>query len=53
MWPGVGPRLMPIPGALHIYREGEPVGMPHVMYLPGGTATSMNTRPLTNCSVAW
>ena len=36
MWPGVGPRLMPIPGALHIYREGEPVGMPHVMYLPGG-----------------
>ena len=35
MWPGIGPRLMPIPGALHIYRESDPVGMPHVMYLPG------------------
>lgn len=35
MWPGAGPRLMPIPGALHIYREGDPMGMPHVMYLPG------------------
>ncbi|OCW21963.1 dermonecrotic toxin domain-containing protein [Pseudomonas sp. S3E12] len=35
MWPGVGPRLMPIPGALHIYREGDPAGRPHVMYLPG------------------
>ncbi len=35
MWPGVGPRLMPIPSALHLYRQGDPVGMPHVMYLPG------------------
>ena len=37
MWPGAGPRLLPIPGALHIYREGEPAGTPHVMYLPGVT----------------
>ncbi len=35
MWPGVGSRLMPIPGALHIYRENDPPGAPHVMYLPG------------------
>ncbi|WP_348750944.1 dermonecrotic toxin domain-containing protein [Pseudomonas rhodesiae] len=35
MWPGVGPRLMPVPGALHLYRQGDPQGMPHVMYLPG------------------
>ncbi|AUG09106.1 dermonecrotic toxin domain-containing protein [Pseudomonas sp. S09G 359] len=34
-WPGVGPRLMAIPGALHLYREGEPPGTPHVIYLPG------------------
>lgn len=34
-WPGVGPRLMPIPGALHLYREGDPPGAPHVIYLPG------------------
>lgn len=35
MWPGAQTRLTPIPGALHIYREGDPAGMPHVMYLPG------------------
>jgi len=35
MWPGTGPRLTPIPGALHIYREGDPADAPHVMYLPG------------------
>lgn len=35
MWPGTQARLIPIPGALHIYREGDPLGMPHVMYLPG------------------
>lgn len=35
MWPGVGPRLMPIPGALHIYRADDPAQSPHVMYLPG------------------
>lgn len=35
MWPGVGPRLTPIPGALHIYREGDAVVGPHVMFLPG------------------
>ncbi len=35
MWPGVGPRLMPILGALHIYRQGDPSGMPHVIFLPG------------------
>jgi len=34
-WPGVGPRLMPIPGALHLYRESDPPGAPHVIYLPG------------------
>lgn len=35
MWPGVRQRLLPIPGALHIFRDGDPTGMPHVMYLPG------------------
>ncbi|MCS4313403.1 hypothetical protein M2397_003711 [Pseudomonas sp. BIGb0381] len=39
MWPGMGPRLMPIPGALHIYREGDPTEAPHVMYLPGANRT--------------
>ncbi|NVZ20453.1 dermonecrotic toxin domain-containing protein [Pseudomonas costantinii] len=33
MWPG-SPAVA-IPGALHIYREGEPVEAPHVIYLPG------------------
>ncbi len=37
MWPGVGPRLMPIPGALHIHRADDPAQSPHVMYLPGLT----------------
>ncbi|MFQ6348996.1 dermonecrotic toxin domain-containing protein [Pseudomonas sp. R11F] len=34
LWPG-SPALA-IPGALHLYREGEPVDAPHVLYLPGG-----------------
>lgn len=33
MWPGTP--AVAVPGALHIYREGEPVGVPHVIYLPG------------------
>ncbi|WP_248732192.1 DUF6543 domain-containing protein [Pseudomonas sp. MWU13-2517] len=33
MWPG-SPALA-IPGALHLYRAGEPVDAPHVIYLPG------------------
>ncbi|KWU48911.1 dermonecrotic toxin domain-containing protein [Pseudomonas palleroniana] len=33
LWPG-SPALA-IPGALHLYREGEPVDAPHVIYLPG------------------
>ncbi len=32
-WPGTP--AIAIPGALHIYGEGEPVGVPHVIYLPG------------------
>lgn len=33
MWPGTP--AVAIPGALHIYREGEPADVPHVIYLPG------------------
>jgi len=33
MWPGAG--SVPIPGALHIYREGDPGDAPHVIYVPG------------------
>jgi len=33
MWPGVV--SVPIPGALHIYREGDPSDGPHVIYIPG------------------
>lgn len=35
LWPGVYQTPIPIPGALHIYREGDPLGTPHVIYLPG------------------
>ncbi len=33
MWPGTP--AVAVPGALHIYREGEPAEAPHVIYLPG------------------
>ncbi|WP_395611275.1 dermonecrotic toxin domain-containing protein [Pseudomonas sp. B22129] len=33
MWPGT-PSIA-IPGALHIYRAGDPSGAPHILYLPG------------------
>ncbi|ANF87397.1 hypothetical protein A7J50_4035 [Pseudomonas antarctica] len=33
MWPGTP--AVAIPGALHFYREGDPDGVPHVVYLPG------------------
>ncbi|WP_237151316.1 DUF6543 domain-containing protein [Pseudomonas sp. ADAK18] len=33
MWPGAV--SVPIPGALHIYREGDPSDAPHVIYIPG------------------
>ncbi|WP_338723439.1 DUF6543 domain-containing protein [Pseudomonas tolaasii] len=33
LWPGT-PSIA-IAGALHIYREGDPVGVPHIIYLPG------------------
>lgn len=33
LWPGTP--AMVIPGALHIYREGDPSGVPHIIYLPG------------------
>ncbi len=33
MWPGTP--AVAIPGALHVYREGDPSGAPHVIYLPG------------------
>lgn len=35
MWPGVYETPIPLPGALHIYREGDPLEAPHVIYLPG------------------
>jgi hypothetical protein len=35
MWPGT-PSIA-IPGALHIYRENEPAGVPHIVYLPAVT----------------
>ncbi|NWA86642.1 dermonecrotic toxin domain-containing protein [Pseudomonas sp. D2002] len=34
-WPGTNQALVPIPGALHIYREGVVGDTPHVIYLPG------------------
>ncbi len=34
LWPGVS--AVAIPGALHLYREGDPSDAPHVVYLPGG-----------------
>ncbi|AZF06505.1 dermonecrotic toxin domain-containing protein [Pseudomonas sp. R5-89-07] len=33
MWPGTS--SIAIPGALHIYRENDPIDVPHVVYLPG------------------
>ncbi|WP_219855119.1 MULTISPECIES: dermonecrotic toxin domain-containing protein [Pseudomonas] len=33
MWPGTS--AVAIPGALHLYREGDPVDAPHVIHLPG------------------
>ena len=33
MWPGTP--AIAVPGALHVYREGDPSGAPHVIYLPG------------------
>ncbi|KMT56889.1 dermonecrotic toxin domain-containing protein [Pseudomonas fildesensis] len=33
MWPGTS--AVAIPGALHLYREGDPSDAPHVIYLPG------------------
>lgn len=33
LWPGT-PSIA-IPGALHIYRQGDPSGVPHIIYLPG------------------
>lgn len=33
LWPGT-PAVV-IPGALHIYREGDPCDVPHIIYLPG------------------
>lgn len=34
-WPGTNQALVPVPGALHIYREDIVGGAPHVIYLPG------------------
>ncbi|OAE13801.1 hypothetical protein AZH11_04510 [Pseudomonas simiae] len=34
-WPGINQAQVPIPGALHIYREGLMGDSPHVIYLPG------------------
>ncbi|MBC2379716.1 hypothetical protein HF257_01580 [Pseudomonas sp. WS 5106] len=33
LWPGT-PSIA-IPGALHLYRQGDPSGLPHIIYLPG------------------
>ncbi len=33
LWPGTP--AVAIPGALHLYREGDPSEAPHVVYLPG------------------
>ncbi len=35
MWPGAGPRLMPILAPCIFIVRRVPMGMPHVMYLPG------------------
>lgn len=34
-WPGTNQALVPVPGALHIYRDGIAGDAPHVIYLPG------------------
>ena len=34
-WPGTHQVQVPIPGALHLYREGVVGDTPHVIYLPG------------------
>ncbi|WP_428552471.1 dermonecrotic toxin domain-containing protein [Pseudomonas edaphica] len=34
-WPGTNRALVPVPGALYIYREGIAGDTPHVIYLPG------------------
>ncbi|MFL1555407.1 dermonecrotic toxin domain-containing protein [Pseudomonas sp. O11] len=35
VWPGTNQAQVPIPGALHIYREGDVEDTSHVIYLPG------------------
>lgn len=35
MWPGTNRALVPIPGAMHIYRDGVVGATPQVVYLPG------------------
>ncbi|MDQ0702744.1 hypothetical protein QF043_001536 [Pseudomonas sp. W3I7] len=34
-WPGTNRALVPVPGALHIYRDDVAGNTPHVIYLPG------------------
>ena len=34
-WPGTNQALVPVPGALHIYRDDIEGDTPHVIYLPG------------------
>ncbi|MCF5235041.1 hypothetical protein GIW30_05860 [Pseudomonas sp. PA-5-4G] len=34
-WPGTNRALVPVPGALHIYRDDIAGDTPHVIYLPG------------------
>ena len=34
-WPGTNQALVPVPGALHIYRDDIAGDTPHVIYLPG------------------
>lgn len=34
-WPGTNQALVPVPGALHIYRDDIAGDAPHVIYLPG------------------
>ncbi|WP_339435545.1 dermonecrotic toxin domain-containing protein [Pseudomonas orientalis] len=36
-WPGTNQALVPVPGALHIYRDDIAGDSPHVIYLPGLT----------------
>ncbi|MBV2080117.1 MULTISPECIES: DUF6543 domain-containing protein [Pseudomonas] len=35
MWPGTNRAMVPIPGAMHIYRDGVVGATPQVIYLPG------------------